>query len=73
VKVTLKKPEPVEQTVIVEMTMDEAKTLRRICYSVGGDPEGRRGHVKDLIEGLDGAGVHGFEGIRMTGNMSFPH
>jgi hypothetical protein len=70
-KVTVKKPTPVEPDVVVHMSMDEARNLRRVLFSVGGDPDGRRAHMKALGEELDRVGVCNFESIPMLGSLTF--
>lgn len=51
----------VEETqvgVVLELTMDEARTLRDICDCIGGDPRrSRRGQMDAIKDGLEAAGV----------------
>jgi hypothetical protein len=43
--------------IVLTLTPDEALTLARVCTLVGGQPEGRRGHVDSIAVALSGAGV----------------
>lgn len=78
-KVTTKPAEPVETIVVVEMTLDQARTLQRIFYSVGGDPvKSRRKHAAELSELLaietgrhDPGNTHCAYGIPAKGQFYF--
>ena len=50
-RVYKKKSAPPEPTIVVELSLNQVKTLQRIFFSVGGDSElSRRKHVKELSE-----------------------
>jgi len=69
--VSVKKVRPIEPNILIEMSMDEARTLRRVLFSIGGNPDGRRAHMKALGEELDKVGVCNFESIPMLGSLTF--
>lgn len=46
-----------EERFVLSLTRDEAETLVEISMSVGGDPNGRRGHMDDIRGALIAAGV----------------
>lgn len=41
----------------ITLTEDEAITLGATFYRVGGMPEGYRGHIEDMLDGLREAGL----------------
>lgn len=41
----------------IALTEDEATTLAAVLYRVGGMPEGYRGHIEDMLDGLREAGL----------------
>ena len=54
-KVTIKPP--VERTVTIEMTENEAQSLLIICGYIGGFSTTRRGHFDNLSRALKGADI----------------
>lgn len=43
--------------VTLTLTRAEARTLLDVCYRIGGDPEGRRGHIDTIRKLLEASGV----------------
>lgn len=57
-KATLKEAVPVRVGVILELTPDEAETLKRIGMLVGGEPNrSRRKHIDAINSALTSVGV----------------
>ena len=63
-----------EEIVRLELSRDEAETLRIIFGRIGGSPQGRRGHVTAMTEALEDAGVESLGQEDIIGNsMSGTH
>ena len=53
---TQPKPDPITE-VVLRMTVEEAGTLKQVINKIGGDPEGPRGVLEEIIISLSRAGV----------------
>lgn len=53
----LKAAQSAEGAITLTLSKRQATTLLAITYRVGGDPEGRRGHIDTIRSALQAAGV----------------
>lgn len=60
------------QGVTLELTMDEAQTLRDVLAKVGGSPRvSRRRHIAALSKAMEDAGIYYGDLQDMTGSVYF--
>lgn len=58
--------------VTLTLTPAEAKTLLAVCYRIGGNPEGRRGHIDTIRKLLEAAGVEWRDYAGIGGALTLP-
>ena len=59
-------------TVELELTKPEAQTLLRVILSVGGEPDGKRFHMTELAQVLQGSGVTPMSATGVVGTIELP-
>jgi hypothetical protein len=61
-----------DEKVTIELTKDEAATLRRVMARIGGCPsKSRRKHTDSIADKLDDAGAGHYQGDLIKGDVEF--